>query len=490
MKNIFLTTIFYSKIREPSNNEVFRKIITELNTLNEQGLTITIDGKQIQIYFQVISLLGDNLGINQICGLEGGFNALYYCRRCRLHIDICKYIHYECPSALRTKENYREDLEKKEHGVKTPCILNDLNNFHIVSNPSLDIMHDIFEGVARYTIEGVLTHLILTFQKITLETVNESIANFGYESLKSKNKPQPLEIESCSEDFAGLGKRKIKCRQSAAEMGCLSRYLGLMIGDRIDRSDEYWNLYIKLRRMIGLITAPTFVLAEIYAIKETAEDFLAEFFRLLREIPPKGHNATHIVEICMLMGPLIHLWSMPLERKHQFGTAVAASTRSHKNLPKTIGVRNQLYMSYTREKLEFVQNKVKLGTIVDENADMEFQRLHSTIVGPLNCKKYSFVKVNGKLIDSGTVLVVKIQEEPEFGKVICIYVAKGYLFFYVKKLNNLDLFNKYYNAYEVEDLPLEMAEKYVVNVEDLPEVEPCVIHTNKDGTFVSSMYDL
>lgn len=274
-------------------------------------------------------------------------------------------------------------------------------------------------------------------------------------------------------------------------MACLSRYLTLMIGDKIDQNDEYWQLYIKLRRVIGIITAPKFIWTDIYQMKESIEDLLSEFFRLLREIPPKGHNLTHMVEISLLMGPLIHLWAMPMERKHQDSTAVVVSTRSHKNLPYTIGVRNQLYMSYIRENIESVENKLQLGTIISNNADTEFRNLSGkiNINGPLNCKKYSRIKLNGKLIDPGTVVVLKIKESPEFGKVLCIYEAKKTIFLHVKKLNNIDLFNKYYYAYEVEELSDKLSEKYLINIADLPEVDPCVMHTNKHGTFVATRYD-
>lgn len=165
LKNIFLTTIFHSKHREESNNKVFLKVIMELNHLSQTGMTVTINGKSRQIFFQCITLLGDNLGLNQICGFEGSFSAEYYCRRCRLNSSVCKHLHYECPEAFRTIDNYETDLKQSNYGIKNKCIFNEINNFHIIQNPSVDLMHDVFEGLARYTIEGVLTHLIFTFNK-------------------------------------------------------------------------------------------------------------------------------------------------------------------------------------------------------------------------------------------------------------------------------------------------------------------------------------
>lgn len=192
LKNIFLATIFYSDHWELSNNEVFRKIIIELNTLSQEGLTVNINNESRQLFFQCVSLLGDNLGLNQICGFEGSFSAKNYCRRCRVSSETCKFLTCESLCDLRTVDHYEQDLKSRENGVKHYCIFNEIENFHIIKNPSLDLMHDLFEGIAKYTIEGVLTNLILINKKISLESVNSSIDNFSYGTLESKNKPQPL----------------------------------------------------------------------------------------------------------------------------------------------------------------------------------------------------------------------------------------------------------------------------------------------------------
>lgn len=270
LKNIFSTTIFRSENRELSHNEVFHKIITELNILSVNGLKdVNVDGELKLIYFQCVTILGDNLGLNQICGFEASFNATYYCRRCRLNSEVCRCLASESDSALRTIKNYEEDLAQLKNGIKAPCVFNDIHNFHIIRCPSLDLAHDMFEGLAKYTVECVLTHLILVQGKIRLDDVNKAITEFNYGSLESKNKPRPLEIEVCKEDFATGGKRKIKCNQSASEMACLSRYLGLMIGDKLElKNNDFWKIYRKLRKVIGAITMPTFVSADLDEIKK------------------------------------------------------------------------------------------------------------------------------------------------------------------------------------------------------------------------------
>lgn len=84
LKNVLLTTIFYSENRKLSGNEVFQKLIEELNILSQQGTILLIDNQPVQVFFQCVGLLGDNLGLNQICGFQESFAADYYCRRCTL----------------------------------------------------------------------------------------------------------------------------------------------------------------------------------------------------------------------------------------------------------------------------------------------------------------------------------------------------------------------------------------------------------------------
>lgn len=67
LKNIVLSTLFHSDDRKSyGNNKVFEKFIRDVNNLSEKGLEINFDGKPIQIFFQLVAFLGDNLGLNRV----------------------------------------------------------------------------------------------------------------------------------------------------------------------------------------------------------------------------------------------------------------------------------------------------------------------------------------------------------------------------------------------------------------------------------------
>lgn len=80
LKYTILTTIFHSDTRKISENEVFRRLVNELNILSQNGLEIVVEGKTMTVFFQLVCLLVDNLGLNQICGFPESFTANYYCR--------------------------------------------------------------------------------------------------------------------------------------------------------------------------------------------------------------------------------------------------------------------------------------------------------------------------------------------------------------------------------------------------------------------------
>ena len=69
----------------------------------------------------------------------------------------------EVASLVRTRESYDVDLklrDPKSTGIYKECVFNKLSDFHITENQAADIMHDIFEAIANYTIGNVLHSLI------------------------------------------------------------------------------------------------------------------------------------------------------------------------------------------------------------------------------------------------------------------------------------------------------------------------------------------
>lgn len=70
-------------------------------------------------------------------------------------------------------------------GMKKASLLNSLSYFHTTENFSVDVMHDILEGVGQYE----LKLLILYFkeQHVALEELNSRIQSFDYGFMERNN---------------------------------------------------------------------------------------------------------------------------------------------------------------------------------------------------------------------------------------------------------------------------------------------------------------
>lgn len=80
-----------------------------MNHLSKNGLNLKIDDSSKKIYFQMVCLLRDNLGLNQICGFVESFTAEYYCRICRMSSEENRVISVERLEKKLTVKNYEND---------------------------------------------------------------------------------------------------------------------------------------------------------------------------------------------------------------------------------------------------------------------------------------------------------------------------------------------------------------------------------------------
>lgn len=104
--------------------------------------------------------LGDNLRVNSTAGFQQSFHCKNFCRLCRATKQQCKELTVQQEYLIRTIENDEKDFKNGARGVVGPCILNELQLFHFTENLTEEVMHYIFEGVARDNIEEVSTSLI------------------------------------------------------------------------------------------------------------------------------------------------------------------------------------------------------------------------------------------------------------------------------------------------------------------------------------------
>ena len=487
LNNIILAIVFYSHDREEYGNyAVFHKVIAELNLLLKNGIRVEINNKEFTMYFQLTLVLGDNLGLNSICGFSESFSAKFYCRLCTAPSCQCKKLNTELDFLVRNKENYQADLNlafPDSTAIKEECIFNYVDDFNIAENQSVDIMHDILEGVAKYTLGNVLHSLIYEEKLFTLETLNKRIQEFDYGDVEVGNRPQKITVDTCKDSKNKGKKTKIRIKQSAAEATCLTRYLSLIIGDLVPPKNKYYKLYLVLRKILDIVTSSRVTESDAYTLRDLVAKHNEMYQVFYGDLKPKMHFMTHFWRLLLQNGPLIHFWSMPFERKNKQIKDMVVSTECKKNYPLTIGISNQLQMCYLKEFCTNVQRDYKIGTISNKEDKCHIENLAGT---DYTCLKY--IEILGKTFKKNTVFLVDIcgVEYPQFGIVEKIYMFQNDLYIYTKYLRTVS-FNKHYHAFEVSH---DLCKYVSLNIKEIPRISPFLLVKKMNKLYVATRHIL
>ena len=82
------------------------------------------------------------------------------------------------------------------YGVTGSSTLNEIANFHVVTQLPQDIMHVLLEGVVPYEVRLMMKSFITEDKLLTLDTLNERISCFCYSSSEAADKPSPFTVHS------------------------------------------------------------------------------------------------------------------------------------------------------------------------------------------------------------------------------------------------------------------------------------------------------
>jgi hypothetical protein len=107
---------------------------------------------------------------------------------------------------IRNFANYYEDLAVNDTttGIKAPCLLNNIQHFHRMTNYVPDVMHNLLEGICGLEVHLVLRNLIQS-GFFYLDLLNSRITSFDYLPSDSRNKPSPISINKITNPDGGSG---------------------------------------------------------------------------------------------------------------------------------------------------------------------------------------------------------------------------------------------------------------------------------------------
>ncbi|KAL7297499.1 hypothetical protein TKK_0009864 [Trichogramma kaykai] len=308
LSSIIFSTIFHSAgLKKSSNSEVFGPLINELKFLYNEGVDIIIDKKKNPI--------------------------------CRASSQDCKTMYCEDTTKLRNINNYNEDLRasnKKITGITENCVFNDVPKFHIAVNTTVDIMHDMWEGVCMYVINAMLYEYIYVKKYFSLEKLNTWIKDFSYDV--ETNKPPKLTLNN--------QRQMLNIKYSASEMICLVKYLSLIIKDFVPKTGKHWEMFMELRNIVDIVLSPRIIDSHLLSLAASIKKLNTIWIELYDNLKPKFHFMTHYPTVISNFGPPVNYWAMRFESKHCDIKANAQATHSHRDLLHTISIKQSLQFAH------------------------------------------------------------------------------------------------------------------------------------------------
>ena len=167
--NVHLATLFYTQdLKTYGFEEILKSLIDDLNILETKGIQLPFIDEPL--FGSVVQVTGDNLALIGLLGFVESFSAAQCCRFCLTNKEeILSVFTEDNPGLiLRSKELHIEHCNALSedpslpavYGVKKTCVFNTLQYFHSTDNFTVDIMHDLLEGIVQYELKLFFQYLI------------------------------------------------------------------------------------------------------------------------------------------------------------------------------------------------------------------------------------------------------------------------------------------------------------------------------------------
>lgn len=444
LENIFVALVFETWVRNFGDEVVFKPLINMLTDLEKNG--ILVNGKRV--YFVTGLLLGDNLGMNSVCGYVESFSAHYYCRFCRTIKSIADTQSVEDVSLLRSKESYQADVlldDPSLTGVKKDSALNELPSFHVTSNLSVDVFHDLCEGTCHYVMLQVLNHCIPKY--FTLQQLNNRIDLFQYGPCDSNR------IPIISDNFA----ERDKLKMSGSETWMFVKMFGILVGDLVPSSDDYWKLYLKLVELLDICFDKN-CSYKSSSLRVIVREFCEMYVSVTGDtLKPKMHLLLHYGTVYDSSGPLSLMSTKRCESKHRDLLIPAHATESRRNICKTVLIHHQLNMCHRFRTKRPVVPEIDFGpidivTLPELDSYFKFApSLPQYIKSEKSVVSPNWVNIKGTDYKPGMVVIIKVSESgaPVFGVIEFIILFNKDVTFVFSYLLTIG-FEEHVHSYQVE----------------------------------------
>ena len=496
LENIFLSILFYSGDRVDFKVEkILEPLLKELKVLEREGIEVLLSsGEAVRVYFILGLLLGDNLGVHQLCGFVACFAfANYPCRFCKVFQTRMQYDIQEDRSLMRNVQNYEEDLligDESRTGIKEKCAINDVESFHITENLEADILHDFDEGI----LHNITTCILLALTKqtkeqkavFTMKTLNRRLQLFNFGTHSSL-----YQTKMCvtADDLS-----KGKLKTTGSEMQCFVRNFGVLMGDLVPECNEHWKLYLCLQHVLDIVCAKSLSKSTITSLKFYVHELGRQYVALGNTLTFKFHKILwHYAHIIEQSGPVVHLSTRRYESKHRQSKLGLYSNMSRVHACWSASMKHQLTLCH-----RFVANKSVLpdvetgsGSVLSPDDMKAFNQYSLQDILPDMSSVFMpvWIDYKGSRFDNTSTVILDIDSEfgwPVFGEIESMFVCNNSVALLCRKLETLG-FHEHLHAYEVK----RIKQKICANIESLADPLPLnTLRSPGGGLYIVLRYQL
>lgn len=343
VNNILLVAVCNAndiKSKSTDFNNLWNPILRDLEYLENHGI-VADEANNIRLRGTLVQLAFDNLGANTSLGFSGGFSASYYCRICKMPKSQCQIVTHDDSSQHRTVSDYDSSIKtilestkvnyEETKGVKYTCNLNKLQYFHLITNPTADIMHDLYHGCIPFALKRIFTHCFKN-NVFSADQLNGMIKHFNCAWLSESNLPCEIALD------------KHNIGQSASQMKRLFQFIPFILHPHRNNAAlrSVWNTISSLQQIMEIVFSYDIEESDLKVLEDNLEihtSSIGENFK--SNLIPKHHFMLHYPTIIRTAGPLIHFMMMRYESKHQQLKGLIKNTRNFRDINQTIAVRHQ-----------------------------------------------------------------------------------------------------------------------------------------------------
>lgn len=385
--------------------------------------------------------------VQSIFGFCCGFNANYYCRFCKSSKAEMQKLCMENTATMRNEQNYEMDCKTnnfQKTGIKEKSVFNDLTNFHVVCNPSVDLMHDFLEGVCHVIFCAIIFNFIYIRQLFTLKQFNTRLKSHYFGPLE-RNTNIPLITPKMLKNY--------KIRVSASEMLVLFTHFALMIGDLVDPDIPEWRLYLLTREILAIILEKKMHRETPKLLRSLISEHHELFKKLFsKNFTPKMHFALHYPNIMERIGPLCHVSSMRFESYHKIFKNVIKNINCRKNLLKSCLFKLRMrYANFFLDFQSFFDSELKTGKLSRISREEIISNYRSDLALPEVAFTTNMVERDSIVYKVGYVVQTgkTIDDTPIFALITDVFIHEKNIFLGCQTLNVLG-FSTHFHAFRVE----------------------------------------